>query len=115
MLELFCIALVVYYEARGEPWAGQLAVASVVVNRVHDPRWPDNACLVMKEKGQFEFWPPSYPISNPRAWNRALAAASYAQEPTIDALFFAQPGYHKGPFLAIANHEFRVALDGAGL
>ncbi|NDH02271.1 MAG: cell wall hydrolase, partial [Marivivens sp.] len=43
---LVCIAMAVYFEARGEPIAGQLAVAQVVLNRVDDDRHPDNACDV---------------------------------------------------------------------
>ena len=46
---LFCLALAVYFEARGEPAAGQLAVAHVVQNRVLDNRFPDNFCEVVTE------------------------------------------------------------------
>ena len=35
-LELFCLSLILYHEARGEPRVGQLAVAEVVLNRVVD-------------------------------------------------------------------------------
>jgi len=46
---LMCIAVAVYFEARGEPSAGQIAVAQVVRNRIEDPRYPDNACDVVKQ------------------------------------------------------------------
>jgi len=50
MLEgLACIAMAVYFEARSEPLAGQMAVAQVVINRMADNRWPDNPCGVVHE------------------------------------------------------------------
>jgi len=46
---LMCVALAIYFEARGEPDAGQIAVAHVIRNRIEDPRYPDNACDVVKQ------------------------------------------------------------------
>lgn len=46
---IHCLALNIYFEARGEPEEGQLAVAHVVLNRVADRRWPDNACAVIAQ------------------------------------------------------------------
>jgi hypothetical protein len=42
-----CIADAVYFEARGEPLPGQMAVAQVVLNRVFSGRYPDNVCGVV--------------------------------------------------------------------
>jgi len=64
---LVCIAVAVYFEARGEPTAGQAAVAHVVRNRIESPEYPDNACDVVKQgyywagnpirdMCQFSFW-----------------------------------------------------------
>ena len=47
--QLMCVALAIYFEARGEPDAGQIAVAHVVRNRIEDPRYPNNACDVVKQ------------------------------------------------------------------
>lgn len=44
-----CVALAVYFEARGEPELGQYAVAEVIVNRMVDPAFPDTACEVVSE------------------------------------------------------------------
>ena len=44
-----CLALAVYYEARGEPIDGQLAVAEVVINRTLHPDFPSTVCDVVKE------------------------------------------------------------------
>ena len=36
---LMCVAMAVYFEARGEPTEGQVAVALVIRNRIEDPRY----------------------------------------------------------------------------
>jgi len=48
--ELTCLALNVYYEARGEPLAGKYAVAEVTMNRVISQRYPETVCEVVYEK-----------------------------------------------------------------
>ncbi len=48
--EMHCLALNVYHEARGEPKAGQHAVAEVTMNRVASSRFPDTVCGVVYEK-----------------------------------------------------------------
>ena len=50
MRNLTCLALNVYFEARGEPLAGQLAVAEVTMNRVVSGRYPDSVCGVVHQK-----------------------------------------------------------------
>lgn len=42
-----CLASAVYYEAAGEPMAGQRAVAQVVLNRLRNPRYPKTICEVV--------------------------------------------------------------------
>lgn len=53
--ELNCIATAVYFEARGEPFDGQLAVAEVVMNRARSGRYPASYCAVVKQPWQFSF------------------------------------------------------------
>ncbi len=48
--ELACLALNVYYEARGEPMAGMYAVAEVTMNRVRSARHPPTVCGVVYEQ-----------------------------------------------------------------
>lgn len=47
--EAYCLAKNVYYESKGEDIQGQFAVASVTLNRVNDPRFPDTVCEVVKQ------------------------------------------------------------------
>ena len=44
-----CLALNIYYEARGSNFADKAAVADVVFNRVKDPRWPNTICEVVQD------------------------------------------------------------------
>jgi len=48
-----CLATAIYFEARGEPVRGQLAVAQVVMNRVRSSIYPDTICGVVFQ-GQWQ-------------------------------------------------------------
>jgi N-acetylmuramoyl-L-alanine amidase len=48
--ELTCLALNVYYEARGESLDGMYAVAEVTMNRLMSRRYPQTVCGVVYEK-----------------------------------------------------------------
>ena len=58
---LVCMATALYFEARGEPTVGQLAVGQVIMSRVADYRYPGTVCEVVKE-GYYYSWTPSIPI-----------------------------------------------------
>lgn len=53
--ELQCMAGAIYFEAKGEPLSGQLAVAEVILNRSKSGRFPKTVCSVVKQPGQFSF------------------------------------------------------------
>ncbi|MDR9394694.1 cell wall hydrolase [Roseovarius sp. SYSU LYC5161] len=42
-----CLAEALYFEARGEPVQGQIAVAEVILNRARSARFPDTICDVI--------------------------------------------------------------------
>ena len=81
--QMRCLAGAVYFESRGEPLAGQLAVAQVVINRAEDRRWPASYCGVVYQRSQFSFVRggrmPSINTSS-AAWNRAKAIARIAHD-----------------------------------
>ncbi|WP_086606878.1 cell wall hydrolase [Erythrobacter donghaensis] len=81
--ELRCLAGAVYFEARGEPLAGQLAVAQVIINRSEDRRFPRSYCGVVAQPGQFSFMRgrqmPAVREGTP-AWTRAVAIARIAHQ-----------------------------------
>lgn len=94
--DLKCLAQAVYFEARGEPIEGQLAVAEVVINRARSGLYPDNYCDVVTQPAQFSFVrrgriPEADETS--AAWQRAEAIAEIAQQnlwqsKASDALYF---------------------------
>lgn len=45
--EQWCLSTGIYFEARGESYRGQVAVAQVIMNRVEDHRYPDTICGVV--------------------------------------------------------------------
>lgn len=53
---LDCLTEAIYFESRSESFAGQLAVAWVIKNRVEDSRWPDSYCGVVHQKWQFSYY-----------------------------------------------------------
>ena len=50
-----CLAGAVFFEARGEPLEGQLAVAQVIINRAASGRFPSSYCGVVHQRSQFSF------------------------------------------------------------
>ena len=47
--EVYCLALNVYHEARGEDYLAQLAVADVTMNRVESDKFSNSVCEVITE------------------------------------------------------------------
>lgn len=76
----FCLAKAIYYEARGEPLAGRLAVGRVIMNRVKSRFYPDSVCEVVyqnahkRNRCQFSFacdGKPDMP-GNMKAWGDSV-------------------------------------------
>ena len=63
--EVYCMADNMYWESRNQTFHGLLAVGQVVMNRVHDPRYPNTICEVVHQGPTRKSWKdPSvyYPI-----------------------------------------------------
>ncbi len=77
--ELWCLATAIYFEARGESYRGQVAVAQVVLNRVKDRRYPDTICGVVfqnqnkRNACQFSFACDGIPesVNDGKSWAQA--------------------------------------------
>jgi N-acetylmuramoyl-L-alanine amidase len=99
-----CLALALYWEAKTEGSEGMRAVASVVLNRVAHPEFPDTVCAVVTQGGeqppcQFSWWcdGKSDQPTDARAWRlaRQIAQAALTKAPpdrTRGALFFHNTG-----------------------
>ncbi|MEE4201231.1 cell wall hydrolase [Erythrobacter sp.] len=94
--QMRCLAGAVYFESRGEPLDGQLAVAEVIINRAEDRRWPASYCGVVYQRSQFSFVRggrmPRIKTAS-AAWTRAKAIAKIAHEElwesdAADAVYF---------------------------
>ncbi len=82
--DVHCLALNIYFEARGEPEMGQRAVGHVVMNRVAYSRYPDSVCEVVHQGGeqkryrcQFSWWCDGLsdkPVDQ-TAWDQSLRLA----------------------------------------
>ncbi len=77
--ELTCLATAVYFEARGEPVEGQLAVAQTILNRVESGRFASSICGVINQPHQFSFDRARAPRPG-SDWQRAQAIARIAAE-----------------------------------
>jgi spore germination cell wall hydrolase CwlJ-like protein len=94
--DMRCLAEAVYFEARGEPLNGQLAVAEVVINRSRSGRFPADYCAVVTQPAQFSFVRHGVipqPNTASAAWDRAKAIARIAHQDlwdtdARDAMFF---------------------------
>ncbi|HFD12764.1 MAG TPA: cell wall hydrolase [Crenotrichaceae bacterium] len=124
--ELQCMALNLYFEARGESRAGQQAVAHVVLNRANHAGFPKTVCGVVKQGGeqkryhcQFTWWCDGLSDNprNKRSWRQSVILAAEVlhnktADPTHGALWYhadyVQPYWRrsmeKGP--KIGKHIF---------
>jgi len=116
--ETDCLARAVYWESKGEPLAGQLTVAEVIINRSRSGRFASTICGVVRQRGQFSFVRgghiPAAPQSS-RDWRTAVAIAQIArldlaQGSAPRALFFharhARPGWRLTRVATVGNHIF---------
>lgn len=128
--ELECLALNIYHEARGEPEAGQVAVAQVVLNRVVDRRFPGTICAVVKQGArpkrrdcQFSWWCDgrSDRPADLGAWHAAKSLAGDVvagrhPDPTGGALWYhaddVAPEWRKtfAPAAEIGRHRFYLPM-----
>ena len=72
---LECLALNVYYEARGESLVGQYAVAEVTMNRKSALGFPKTLCDVVYQKGAFSWTDEKVDEPGGAEWQRAVKVA----------------------------------------
>jgi spore germination cell wall hydrolase CwlJ-like protein len=116
--ELACLAGAIYFESKGEPLKGQLAVADVIINRTKSDSFPDTICGVVTQPGQFSFVRggkiPRIDLKR-KAYRTALAVAQVAMaeawaKPAPQALYFhakrVRPGWGRAKVASIGHHVF---------
>lgn len=120
----FIIALVIWREARGEPYLGKVAVGEVVENRVLDPRWPETYPGVIFQPLQFSAFNPNdanaikFPSNfNDSEWEQCWSAAQIILDTPYEFTSGANHYYNPNivnpswakdvePILVIGNHRF---------
>lgn len=109
---LMCLALTIYFEARGEPEIGQYAVAEVVINRAEHSKL--TVCEVVKQKKQFA-WIPYWngKLPNNKEWERSVSIAETVLKGKVTnyskgAMFFKHRSLKRNVVspVIIGNHVF---------
>lgn len=118
--DIRCLAKNIYYEARGEPFSGQVAVAQVTVNRLNNGSFGNTICEVVYAKDQFS-WTNNKKrkVSDNKAWLDSIELASAVLNntvllPELKALYFhathVKPKWakHKEKITTIGKHIFYI-------
>lgn len=110
------MAKLVYAESRGEPFEGKVAVASVVLNRVTSPQFPNTVTDVIFQSNAFSCVKNNEIVANPdQSCYDAVYESIKGVDPTNDALFFYNPAIatcswmkstNKRDVTTIGNHVF---------
>ncbi|MGF7088932.1 N-acetylmuramoyl-L-alanine amidase [Kroppenstedtia sanguinis] len=86
------MARAVYSEARGEPYKGQVAVASVIINRMQSDKFPNTAKGVIMQKGAFTAVDDGQIWMNPDSdAKKAVEDAAKGWDPSSHALYYFNP------------------------
>ena len=116
--EMECLAGAIYFEARSETLAGQLAVGRVIVTRASSGRFPSSYCGVVYQPSQFSFVRANgMPAVNhdSHMWQQAVKIALIAdsgawKSPVEGAMFFhaahVAPSWGKTRMARVDNHVF---------
>ncbi|MFR5782900.1 MAG: cell wall hydrolase, partial [Oscillospiraceae bacterium] len=112
--ELALLARLISAEARGEPYAGQVAVGAVVLNRVEHPSFPNTISEVIFQPGAFSCmldgqWDEPVADSAYQAARDALAGA----DPSGGAIYYFNPVtatnawiWSRPEIITIGKHRF---------
>ncbi len=114
--DVYLLAKCIYAEARGEPYAGQVAIGAVVLNRVASSKFPNTISGVIYQPyaftavsdGQINLEP------NQSAYNAARDALN-GWDPTYGALYYYNPKtatsswiWSRTVLVTIGNHKFAI-------
>jgi spore germination cell wall hydrolase CwlJ-like protein len=118
--DIQCLTEAIYYEARGEPEKGQIAVAHVIKNRLKNNSAYKGFCRVVHQVGQFSYWNgkkklkkyrDKLALSNARRIAQ-LVVAKAVPDTSHSALYFKKVGVKSKGFrglvrtVRIGNHDF---------
>ena len=112
--DLNLLARIIYGEARGEPYTGQVAVGAVVLNRVRHSSFPNTIAGVIYQKGAFDAVADGQINYTPNS--TAIKAAQDALngwDPSYGAIYYFNPAtatnkwiWSRPTTVTIGNHRF---------
>ena len=110
------LARLIYGEARGEPYEGQVAVGAVILNRVSSSNFPNTIAGVIYEKGAFTAVSDgqiNVPIDESSTVVKAAQDALNGWDPTHGALYYFNPNtatsawiWSRPMTITIGRHRF---------
>lgn len=112
--DLNLLARLVYAEARGEPYTGQVAVASVVLNRVKSSSFPNSVAGVIYQRGAFDVVSDGQINLTPNETaKKAAQDAINGWDPSYGAIYYFNPNTATSKWIwsrpltvVIGNHRF---------
>lgn len=108
------LARLVYGEARGEPYAGQVAVAAVVLNRVKSSSFPNTIAGVIYQRGAFNVVDDGQINLSPNSTaKKAVQDALNGWDPSYGAIYYFNPNtatnkwiWSRPTTVTIGKHRF---------
>lgn len=86
------LARAIYGEARGEPYAGQVAVGAVILNRVKSSKFPNTIAGVIYQSGAFDAVSDGQINLNPDSTSKKAAQdALNGWDPSYGAIYYFNP------------------------
>ena len=114
--DLYLLAKTIYAEGRGEPYAGQVAIGAVILNRVRSSAFPNSVSGVVYQKGAFTAVSDGQINLSPDT--TAMSAAQDAVngwDPTGGAIYYYNPAvatsswiFSRKTVTVIGKHVFAV-------
>ena len=112
--DLNLLARLVYGEARGEPYNGQVAVAAVVLNRVESSSFPNTIAGVIYQSGAFDVVKDGQINMAPNSTaKKAAQDALNGWDPSYGAIYYFNPNtatnkwiWSRPATVTIGNHRF---------
>jgi hypothetical protein len=110
-----CLSTAIYFEARGEPLQGQIAVGQVIMNRVRSPQFPQTICGVvyqgqMAPGCQFSFACDGKP-DTPRQDSHWALAQKLARQITSGQVWLPEIGYSTFYHADYVSPQWKSAMN----
>ena len=112
--DLNLLARVIYGEARGEPYTGQVAIGAVVLNRVRNGSFPNTVAGVVYQRGAFDAVSDGQiNLTQNSTAKKAAQDALNGWDPTYGAIYYFNPRtatnkwiWSRPMTVTIGNHRF---------